>query len=258
MKRKDVSSDYAYMASIDIGKVNFAFCVEKFDKNKILNIENIPLKDRYTESGTPTKNMENILNSIYANGQIVLHDNVNITQNCDKKKTLDPETFHNMTDLLDKYSEYWDLCEVIVIEKQMSFRGKVNTMALKLGQHCYSYFTFRYGRFKKVIEYEAYYKTHVLGAPKTAGRLCKNGKTKYKTMEQRDRKKWAVQKGLEILKFRKHKCEAVGDTFGDKSKDDITECIEKIENSKKKDDLCDCFIQGISFRYLYYVEKMKF
>ena len=75
-------------------------------------------------------------------------------------------------------------------------------MALKLGQHCYSYFTIRYGRFKKVIEFPAYYKTQILGAEKIKGKKVKNGNFQWKTIDKPARKKWSVSKATEILSSR--------------------------------------------------------
>ena len=74
----------------------------------------------------------------------ILLENVDLTANCDPKSYLDPQTFYNMTELLDTYVEYWSQCDIIIIEKQMSFGKKHNTMALKLGQHCWSYFSIKY------------------------------------------------------------------------------------------------------------------
>ena len=101
----------------------------------------------------------------------ILIENLDLTKDCDKKAYLDPKTFHNMNDNLDQYKEYWEQCDIFVIEKQMSFGKTHNTMALKLGQHCWSYFSIKYGRSIMIIEFPAFHKTQVLGA-------AKNEKTK--------------------------------------------------------------------------------
>src|SRR3989338_4147534 len=143
--------------SIDIGKKNFALCIEEFNKDELLQLKTVPKSQQYHSDGTPTEEMQDILDRICANGKIIFHENFDLTLNCDSKKKLDPESFHNMNDVLDTYSDYWDKCEIIVIEEQM----KTNQMAVKLGQHCYSYFTFKYGREKKIVEFPAYHKTQV-------------------------------------------------------------------------------------------------
>jgi len=222
-----------YIASFDIGKKNFAFYIEEINTND-LKIVNIPLSKRYNADGTPTSEMSNILNSIYKNGKMVLFKNLDLTENCEKKCYLDPQTFINMNNVLDSYSEYWDKCSYFVIEQQMSFgKNKINTMALKLGQHCYSYFLFRYGTFKKPIEFPAYHKTKVLGCSKIQNKL-KNGKIRYKNINKPQRKKWAVKKAIEILTLR----------------NDI-ETLDIISTHKKKDDLADTLIQLQAFKFLY-------
>ena len=129
-----------------------------------------------------------------------------------------------MISALDSYKEYFDKCSIIVIEQQMSFKSAQNTMALKLGQHCFSYFLMRYGEEKEIIEFPAYYKTQILGAPKK--------------MTKPQRKKWATEKAIDILMER-------GDM----------ETLDEITSKKKKDDLADVLIQLQSFKFLRYVDK---
>lgn len=219
-------------------KKNFAFCIEEFSKSELLAIKNIPSTQRYNSDGTPTKKMQHILDQVFANGRIVLHKNLNLTENCDPKVKLDPETFHNMIDALDKYAEYWDKCTAFVIEEQMSFGKKLNKMAMKLGQHCYSYFAFKYGRYKSIVEFPAYHKTQILGAPKVEGKPYKSGKIRYKAMEKPQRKKWSVEKAIEILTNRGE-----------------MDVLEGLTSAKKRDDICDCICQLNAFKYKVYVDK---
>lgn len=211
------------VASFDIGKKNFSFYIEEFD----FSIKNTKNPLTYNHDGTPTPETEKYIRKICKNGETILHKNLDITKNCDNGKNFDVELLYNMNTVLDLYSEYFDNCNYIIIEQQMNFgKGKSNPMAMKLGQHCFSYMTFRYGRFKKTIEYPAYHKTQVLGAPKV------NGKGKrMKAMDKPQRKKWSVMKCIELLKLR-------GDT----------ETLKFIESSKKKDDLADTFCQLQAFK----------
>ena len=227
-----------FVCSIDIGKKNFSFCVEQFSKSELQSLENVPLYERYNENGTPTEKMRELLDQVYSNGKIVLHDNVDLTKNCDPNEKLDPETFHNMNEVLDKYEHIWDKCETFVIEEQMSFGKKLNKMAVKLAQHCYSYFVFKYGRFKTVLEFHAYHKTQVLGAPKIKGAPNKNGKSRWKSMEKSRRKKWSVEQSIEILNNRGE-----------------IKILNKLTSAKKKDDLADVITQLQAFKYLAYVER---
>jgi hypothetical protein len=232
------TEDLIWIGSFDIGKLNFAFCIEEFSKSKLLAIKNIPSVKRYNADGTATTKMQNILDQVFANGRIVLHRNLNLTENCDPKAKLDPETFHNMIDALDHYAEYWDKCSAFVIEEQMSFGKKLNKMAMKLGQHCYSYFAFKYGRYKSIIEFPAYHKTQILGAPKVEGKPYKSGKIRYKAMEKPARKKWSVEKAIEILTNRGE-----------------MQVLEGLTSVKKRDDLADVLNQLQSFKYRIYVDK---
>ena len=159
-------SDIVWVASFDIGKKNFAFYIEEFDKSEILKLPRLTNAKRYNDDGTTTSVFTKIIGQVCSNGKCILFQNSDLTDGCKKGSYLDPETYHNMTDLLDQYVKYWDQCDAFVIEKQMSFGKKHNTMALKLGQHCWSYFAFKYSRFKKIVEFPAYHKTQILGAKK--------------------------------------------------------------------------------------------
>jgi predicted DNA-binding antitoxin AbrB/MazE fold protein len=232
-----MSNDIIRVASFDIGKKNFAFCIEEFDVTELKSLKPIPTLKRYNPNGSPSPKMQEILDAVYSNGTLVLHKNVDLTENCDAKKKLDPETFHNMIDVLDSHISYWDTCSAFVIEEQMAFGSKLNKMAVKLGQHCYSYFSFKYGRFKDIIEFPAYHKTQVLGAPKIEGKKYKNGNVRWKAMEKPQRKKWAVEKAVELLTSR--------------GESDI---VQGIKSKAKRDDLADVVLQLQAYKYLAYVE----
>ena len=91
--------------------------------------------------------------------------NHDITSGAVKSTILEEKIFLNMYDVLDQYVDIWNNCEAILIEKQMSFgTGKQNTMAMKLAQHCYSYFIYHYRGSKHPIEFPAYLKTQLLGS----------------------------------------------------------------------------------------------
>ena len=215
-----------YIASFDIGKKNFAFCVEKINTESLQHIKKIPIRKRYNKDGTATKEFQDVLSKFYNCGQVVLIAVLDLTQDCNSKLYLDPHTFINMTNTLDKYQKYWDKCSAFIIEKQMSFRNKYNTMALKLGQHCYSYFIIKYQNTKQIIEYPAYHKTQILGAKK------------IDVKQKPKRKKWAIVKALDILNQRKD-----------------THTIKGFESCKKKDDMADCLLMTITFAFQKWIDK---
>jgi hypothetical protein len=228
-----------WCASFDIGYVNFCFYIEEMDRSSFEKIKNIPKEKRYNEDGTPTENMKKILDIVCKNGKTILHKNSNISKNCVNGKSLDPETFHNMTDLLDSYGNYWDKCSFFIVEQQMQFgKMKRNPKAMKLGHHCQSYFIFRYGRFKQVLEFPSYYKTQILGCKKIKGKKCKNGKYRWKAVDKPARKKWSIMKATEILENRGEK-----------------DTINNIKSKSKKDDLADTLTQLQAFKFLFFVSK---
>jgi hypothetical protein len=224
------------IASIDIGKKNFSFYIEECDIEKLKSIKNIPKKERYHPNGTCTENFEKLLKEVYKNGNKILLKNVDITEGTDKTKYFDSDLCHNLTEMLDMYKEYWEKVEYIVVEQQMSFGTKINTMALKIGQHCESYFMIRYGRTKKVIEFPSYHKTQVMGSEKLE-KVTKTGKKTYKNVDKPARKKWAIETAYGILTERED-----------------FETIDEITSSKKKDDLSDVIVQAQAFKYLFFVD----
>lgn len=217
-----------YAASFDIGKKNFCFYIEEFDIKELKNLKAPSLTSRYNPNGTMTDDMSCFVDSVCENGHTVLHKNLDLTNNCVKGSYLDPETFHNMCCVLNEYKLYFDKCSYIIIEMQMAFRGKYNTMALKLGQHCYSWFVCNYGREKVVVEFPAYYKTQILGAPKIEGKPYKSGKTRWKSMEKKDIKKWSVEKCIEILTSR-GEIDVLDDVLTKTKKDDLADVLVQLQ-----------------------------
>jgi len=242
MSSKHENTDLIYCASFDIGKKNFAFTIECFSKKELEDVReyNIEKSKRYNPNGTSTPEMEEILNKVYENGKVILQKNLNLTKGCDSKKRLDVLSLHNMIEELDIFDSYFKKCTYIIIEKQMNFGKARNPMAMKLADHCFSYFIFRYGKVPVITEFDSFHKTQVLGAEKKLT-YTKKGKAKYGSVDPKKRKNWAVEKALEI--------------FESREEDNIIESINKM---KKKDDVCDTFLQLQAFKYLYFVDGAIF
>jgi len=218
------------IASFDIGKCNFAFYIEEFNEAELNKVKAPPKLGRYNSDGSPTEKFKDTLVDVYTNGETVLYKNLDLTEGCKKGKYLDRQVYINMYKVLEEYSTYFDTCNYIVIEQQMSFGARHNTMALKLGQHCASYFIFKYWGAKEVVEFPAYHKTQVLGAPK-----IKNEKTgRFAAMTKPERKKWAVERAVTILEER-------GDM----------DTLDQIIEQSKRDDLADVLIQCQSYKFRY-------
>jgi len=184
------------LVAFDIGKKNFAFVIYSCD-----------------ESST-------CIEDFYKKGRVVFYKNIDLTYDCKQSRYLDPKLYNNMYTELDKYINYWNNCDIILIEQQMSFgRNRYNTMALKLGQHCYSYFVFKYMNSitpKKIIEFPAYHKTQVLNAPKK--------------MTKPQRKNWSVEWAFHLLHM----------------SDDHYFLHFFLEESKK-DDIADCLLMCVAY-----------
>lgn len=224
-----------HVASFDIGKKNFAFYIEEYDTSLFEEIENIPdKKSRYNIDGTPTDDFKPVLENICVNGKVILYKNIDLTENVENNNIINPEYYYNMSDVLDKFSDYWDKCDKIIIEKQMAFGVRNNIMAIRLGQHCWSYFASKYGRDKEIIEFPAYHKTQVLGAEKVE--VKSRNINKYKSMTKPKRKKWCINKAIHIFTIR-----------------DDQETLERIKNTKKKDDLADVVCQLQAYKILTYI-----
>lgn len=209
------------VASFDIGKKNFAFCVQDFPDEKIIAAKESHISNSESE--------DTIIKKIENTGEIIYIENMDLTSGCSTRLYLDPLTFKNMADELNSRKYIWEHCDVFVVEQQLSYKGVRNPMALKLGQHCMSYFWILYPD-KLVVEFPSFHKSQVLGAPREYGTITKNFKN-GKSKEIKDNvKRWAIRKADEVLVNRE---------------DSIN--TERIRSSKKKDDLSDCILHGIAY-----------
>ena len=204
------------IASFDIGKKNFAFCIEECDRDRLLDTAFKP-----TPKTTLGEEYMQMVQDIHSNGTLLLLDNVDLTKGVKQPKgqAIGADVYLEMYTVLDQYRELWDTCHVFVIEQQMGFGNRRNTMALKLAQHCYSYFAMLYRGSKEIYEIPAYQKTRVF--------------TKSK-LNDSQRKKWAVTRAVEILQSRQD-----------------SKHLDLIKSRKKKDDLSDVIVQAQAYKYLY-------
>lgn len=171
-----------WIASFDIGIKNFAFAV-------------IDWKGKNKNEGE-------------SDFEIVDLQNIDITTT----KKIEKDIAREIIDVLDAYQSLWDQCDYFIIEQQMQFRHATNIKALKVSQFVLCYFCI-HCRDKTIIEYPAYHKTQVLGAPA--------GLKKY------DRKKWAVEYVRRLLKERGEE--------------------HFFQGLKKLDDLADNFCQILAY-----------
>lgn len=212
------------VASFDIGSKNFAFCISSFDEIK-LGAMDVPVQ-RYKANGNPTDKFQHTLNEVYKNGEVLNFMNLDLTKDVPPsrlKSYLDPMIFRNMIKYLDHYKIFFDEVDVVIIEQQMSFGRKLNIKAVKIGQACMTYFMMRHPNIE-VIEYPAYHKTKILGAPKK--------------LTKPQRKSWSVEECKQIFQLRED-----------------FENLEFLKSSKKRDDLADCNTQLESFKILRFIDN---
>lgn len=232
------NSNVIWVASFDIGSKNLCFCIEEYPKN--LNIKLLNINLRYNQNGTPTDAFNKQLNDIYKLGKLIIYENKDITDGCDKTKYFNSLLYVNMYKHLDTFKDYWNLCDHIIVEEQMWSGICRNPKACRLEQHCISYFIFFYNTFKHIQSYHAYNKTQIIGAPKDEI-ITKAGKIKYKSISKPERKKWSVIKAKEILELR----------------NDIQTLEIYNKKTKRKiklDDISDCILQSISYLILHIIK----
>lgn len=216
--------DILYIASFDIGKVNFAYCIERCSIN-----------------GCKVNKKETTIEEMCSNGIIDAIDNVRLVSVTKKlvmrKKELKTYkssgkyTFESLLFFLEKRKELWNKCHIFIIEQQMS----QNKEGLKISFHLEAYFKTCYGTFKEIVMFPSYHKTQVFESeewertdPST------RRKEKYQQLSYSKRKKACVDKALEILKNRNDQ-----------------DTIWKLERSQKRDDMCDVICQLQAYKWLY-------
>jgi hypothetical protein len=197
------------VGAIDPGKRNFAFAILCFDLRQATDLVLPKKKDRYTSTGEPSAAFLAVLDRIWRLPYTVdAIENVQL-ETKDKGYHVGNETLIALTGVLDRYLQLWDACDMILIEKQMGFGKAHNTLGLRIAQHCLSYFLIRYATFKSIVEYPAYNKTQILGAPKG--------------LSKPQRKKWAIEKAKQILSIKDASALTKWSTF--KKKDDVSDCV---------------------------------
>jgi hypothetical protein len=204
------------IAAFDMGIRNFAFCIED------ISIDKIPkkVKKTYDEDGCPIGDYKKYVEKVYTVGNLVECQKWDIQEYCSEKNI--DNIYLCLTVILNKFSKLWDTVDVFLIEQQMAYgNNKSNIQALRLSQHCLSYFYVIYGPFKIIQEFSSSHKTRILGCP-------------YKDRKKHlNRKKFAINLATQILKERKD------------------EQIIKFTKLSKKDDVSDCILMIQSYKILY-------
>lgn len=206
------------IASIDIGRCNFAQYIEDFEATKMKELEvrykKLPKSQQRRVGGHMNDSIAKILEEITLCGKRVqtgvydFTDEKNIEEKNEKSKDgkniekegLTTEIRLNLLKHLHKFDELWRSCDIFVIEQQFfntptfvkkgTKRGPssgANVNAIKMAEAVFMWFLDKYPF--KVIEYfGSQYKTQIFGAP-------------WK-MSKSERKRWAIEKSFQIHTLR--------------------------------------------------------
>lgn len=196
------------VAAFDMGTRNFAFCVER---RTPLDSKCIPTFDI---EGNPTEQSRLYLNRVYNNGQLIECQRIDLIEY--GKENRISNIYLSLSLILNQFEQLWNHVDVILIERQMSYgRNKSNIQALRLAQHCLSYFYTLYGPFKTILEWPSTHKTRLLGCPHSQRHT------------HRERKQFSIQLAKQILAQRKDSLESM---FTQQTKqDDLADCILMIQ-----------------------------
>jgi hypothetical protein len=124
-----------------------------------------------------------------------------------------------ITQIMEDHSWVWDICNAVLVERQIQFKGVVNNACLRIAHHCMSFLELFYPTIN-VIEYQSSNKTRVLNAPKG--------------MSKPQRKKWSIDTVMSILESR-------GDTCTNNYMNQYK------SNGQKLDDMCDCVLMCLTY-----------
>ena len=226
-------TDYIYLLSIDMGIKNFALWCDRYKLSDI-PLANIPIGKRYNQNKESTPEFKNIIRSIGVKGERVFVDKKDFSQyqTNGKEQVVDKKVLIHLTEYLDSIQNVLDNVHYVILEDQM----RTNYKAKQIQHHVRAYFHIYYGDFKHVINFAAYNKTKVLGAPKKSeGKNEKIIKTNIK--------KWSSDYVYSLLTLRKDE-EGIKDLFVDKK-------------FSKSDDNSDCCLMILAFIYMHFVDKKK-
>jgi hypothetical protein len=256
------------IASFDIGKKNFAQYVEDCQLEALRSLREtygaLPKSGQRRVKGVLTPEIKDILKGLFLTGTRV-HCGVFDFRADPQQKKLDNATRINFLQHLKSWQELWDTCDVFVIEQQFfsTFGGRgggANMDAIKLGEATTMWFL-EHCPGKDVVCFGSQYKTQTLGAPVK--------------LNKPQRKKWSVEKTLEIFQQRQdtealalydliervkrkrlnteEKVQVYLEDFRDCAAD-IRYLAEKIVRERQKmDDVADVVIQAQAYKYRTFV-----
>lgn len=269
------------IASFDIGKVNFAQCIEETDEHLLEKLSekyhNLPKKLQRRIKGPFTPEIKEILDELASCSKIT-HFGVFDLRYDKESNNLDVKTRLNIIKHLESFDYLWEDCDIIIIEQQyfnalgrrknngtIEKAGGVNADALKIAEIVMAWFLMMHPT-KEIISYGSRFKTEILGSPKEIN-------TKEK------RKKWTTQKFQEIsesrhdeniiplfnlinqVKGKRHKTttdnfESFFTPFEGKNEDVQRLATQIIRDRQKMDDISDTVMQCQAYKFMKFIAKI--
>lgn len=261
------------IASFDIGRVNFAQYLEDSSIESLRSLSkrysSLPKSQQRRVKGKMTKDISDILNEMYLNSER-LDFGVFDLSSVDSD-TLDHECRLNILQHLQSFKEWWDSCDVFILEQQFftnapwaknKGQGGANMVANRIAEIVYSFFLLTYdskieelsvdtsldyiedsiAKGKKfILNLSSTFKTNILGAPDKL--------TKPK------RKEWSRVKALEICELRGDE-EGIALLSGKKKRGEkrISKGKNKLTQNKK-DDVSDAMLQCQAMKMKYFIGR---
>lgn len=237
-----MTDDTIRIASFDMGKKNFAWYIEDTYKEDLEELkeryESLPKVLQRRVKGNMNPEIKEMLDIVCYTGDIVDMGVFDLrSKECieAKSKGVDMDTRKNIISHLEEYKEIFSTCDIFLVEQQFSStftpRGRKNPStqsnidAIKIGELVMGWLIANF-KDKEIIHYGSQFKTAILGASPT--------------LTKPQRKKWSVEKFVEILNSR-----------------DDGESLEKLlkdkKNKQKGDDIADCCIQCQSYKFRTFV-----
>lgn len=267
-----------YIGCIDIGKRNFAQCIEQIPSKTIRKIkkkwDSLPKKRQRKVKGKMNSDIESIHKDLFQCGTIInmgVYDFIDEeadSQNARGQYMWTDSVRSKLFIHLNDHRDLWDLCDAVFIEQQYfnsyirknSRKGiSANVDAIKIAEAVMSWFRVNYP-YKQIEYFGSQNKTQIFGAP--------SGLTDFQ------RKRWAIKKAEEIIRIRKDVEIIFLFDFKDKYfrkrpnlekqisilndiSDDIPDfiydlCFKVLVNRQKLDDVSDCCLmcQAVKFKKL--------
>ncbi|MDB4769439.1 hypothetical protein OAG24_00590 [bacterium] len=268
------TEDIIRVASIDIGKKNFAQCIEESDLKVIEKLQekyhNLPKKLQRRVKGPFTDEIKEIFDELSACSKVT-HFGVFDLRHDKESNNLDMETRRNIMKHLESYNNLWAECDLIIIEQQFfnafgrrpktngkaaEKAGGVNVDAIKISELVLVWFSIFHPTIE-IITYGSRFKTDILGSPSGLNKPKRKAWTieKFKEMStlREDEDMIMLYDLVDQVKRKQIKTEerfrSFFDPFDGKSEDVKRLATQIIKEKQKMDDVSDTVTQSQAYKF---------